>query len=64
MMTTPLSSAPARRGGVAPASEGFLARVAVAMGPVRRGKGRGVRPPGARRTAKAGRGAVAAAFAG
>jgi len=33
------------------------------MGPVRRGKGRGVRPPGARRTAKAGRGAVAAAFA-
>jgi hypothetical protein len=54
---------PPRRGGGA-RERGFLARVAVAMGPVRRGKGRGVRPPGARRTAKAGRGAVAAAFAG
>ena len=53
---------PPRRGGGA-RERGFLARVAVAMGPIRRGKGRGVRPPGARRTAKAGRGAVAAAFA-
>jgi type IV secretory pathway VirD2 relaxase len=53
---------PPRRGGGA-RDRGFLARVAVAMGSVRRGKGRGVRPPGARRTAKAGRGAVAAAFA-
>src|SRR5208283_3308275 len=52
---------PPRRGGSR--ERGFLARAAVAMGPVRRGKGRGVRPPGARRTAKAGRGAVAAAFA-
>jgi type IV secretory pathway VirD2 relaxase len=54
---------PPRRGGGA-RELGFLARVAVAVGPVRRGKGRGARPPGARRTAKAGRGAVAAAFAG
>ena len=53
---------PPRRSGGAH-ERGFLARVAVAMGPVRRGKGRGVRPPGGRRTAKAGRGAVAAAFA-
>ena len=63
VMTTPLRSAPARRGGGGARERGFLARVAVAMGPVRRGKGRGARPPGARRTAKAGRGAVAAAFA-
>jgi type IV secretory pathway VirD2 relaxase len=54
---------PPRRGGGA-RERGFLAQVAVAMGPVRRGKGRGARPTGARRTAKAGRGAVAAAFAG
>jgi type IV secretory pathway VirD2 relaxase len=59
--TFELRARPPRRGSAQ--DRGFLARVAVAMGPVRRGKGRGARPTGARRTAKAGRGAVAAAFA-